>query len=84
MTVEVRDELLRGLNVSPQRLKLEAAVGLYASEDATLGQASAIAGVSQSEFLRELGRRGICVHYGVPDLEQDLQTLNDLGRLRKQ
>jgi predicted HTH domain antitoxin len=80
MTVEVRDELLRGLQVSPQRLRLEAAVGLFASEDATLGQAAAIAGISQSDFLHQLGRRGICVHYDVAELEEDLQTLARLER----
>jgi predicted HTH domain antitoxin len=80
MTIEVQDELLRGLHVTPQRLRLEAAVGLFASEEATLGQAAAIAGISQSEFLRELGRRGICVHYDVEEFEQDLQTLEKLRR----
>ncbi|HXI73907.1 MAG TPA: UPF0175 family protein [Verrucomicrobiae bacterium] len=83
MIVEVQDELLRGLKVSPQRLQLEAAAGLYASDAVTLGQAAAIAGISQSELLHELGRRGICVHYGVDDFEQDLQTLEDTGRLRR-
>jgi len=81
MTVEVRDECLRGLQVTPDRLRLEAAIGLYASEEATLGQAAGIAGVSQSQLLHELGRRGICVHYGASDLEEDLHTLERLGRL---
>ena len=75
MTIEVKDEFLRGIQVTPQRLCLEAAVGLYASEAATLGQSAAIAGVSQTEFLRELGRHGICIHYGLEDFEQDLRTL---------
>ena len=78
MNVEVQDERLQGLQVTPDRLRLEMAVGLYASEDVTLGQAAAIAGVSQTLFLRELGRRGICIHYGVEEFEQDLQTLATL------
>lgn len=81
MTIEVRDEQLRGLSVTPDRLKLAAAVGLYAGEDITLGQAAEIAGVSQSQFLHELGRHGICVHYGVEEFEADLQTLEKLGRI---
>ena len=84
MNVEVHDELLRGLNVSPQRLQLEAAIGLYTSDDVTLGQAAAIAGISQSELLHELGRRGVCVHYDVQEFEQDLQTLERLGRFHGQ
>ncbi|MBI5384056.1 MAG: UPF0175 family protein [Verrucomicrobia bacterium] len=83
MTVEVRDECLRGLPVTPDRLRLEAAIGLYASEDASLGQAADIAGVSQPEFLHELGRRGICVHYDVAEFESDLQTLQRAGRLSR-
>ena len=80
MNVEVQDEQLRGLQLTPERLRLEMAAGLYASEEVTLGQASAMAGVSQTQFLRELGRRGICIHYGIAEFEQDLETLNTLGR----
>ncbi|HEY1663964.1 MAG TPA: UPF0175 family protein [Verrucomicrobiae bacterium] len=80
MIVEVQDEQLRGLNITPERLKLEAAVGLYAAEDVTLGQAAQIAGVSQTQFLQELGRHGICVHYDLAELEEDLQTLEKLRR----
>jgi predicted HTH domain antitoxin len=81
MIVEVQDELLRGLKLSPQRLQLEAASGLYASEAVTLEQAAAIAGISQSEMLHELGRRGVCVHYDVEEFEADLRTLEKLGRI---
>jgi len=84
MTIEVHDELLRGLEISPARLRLEAAIGLYASEDVTLGQAAAIGQVSQSEFLHALGRHGVCVHYDVAEFEQDLQTLEKLGRWQPQ
>jgi predicted HTH domain antitoxin len=84
MTVEIQDEVLRGLNVTPGRLKVEAAVGLYASEDVTLGQAAQIAGINQTEFLHELGRRGICIHYDVAEFESDLRTLEKLGRIPRQ
>jgi len=80
VNVEVQDEKLQGLTVTPERLRLEMAVGLYASEEVTLGQAANIAGVSQTQFLHELGRHGVCIHYGVGDLEQDLKTLDSFGR----
>jgi predicted HTH domain antitoxin len=79
MTIELRDETLAGLKVTPDRLRLEMAVGLYASEEVTLGQGATIAEISQSQFQRELGRRGICIHYGVTELEEDLGTLKDLA-----
>lgn len=82
MTVEVQDELLHGLQISPERLRLEAAIGLYASGDLTLGQASSIAGVSQSEFLQALGRHGVNINYDVAEFEEDIQTLGRLGRLK--
>lgn len=82
MTVEVQDELLRGLQVSPEHLRLEAAIGLYASGDLSLGQASGIAQISQSEFLHALGRHGVGVNYDVTEFEADLRTLEKLGRLK--
>lgn len=82
MTVEVQDELLRGLQISPERLRLEAAIGLYASGDFTLGQAASVAGVSQSEFLQALGRHGVGVNYDVAEFEEDLRTLEKLGRVK--
>jgi predicted HTH domain antitoxin len=78
MNVEVGDEQLRGLNVTPERLRLEMAAGLYASDEVTLGQAAAIAGLSQTRFLHELGRRGICINYGIEEFEQDLKTIKTL------
>ena len=78
MTVEIHDEQLRGLHVTPERLRLEMAVGLYASDEVTLGQAAALAESSQTQFLKELGRRGVCIHYGVEELEEDLRTLDSL------
>lgn len=82
MTLEVQDELLRGLRVSPERLRLEAAIGLYASGDLSLGQAAGVAQVSPSEFLHALGRHGVGVNYDVAEFDQDLQTLEKLGRLK--
>ena len=82
MIVEVQDEFLRGLKVSPERLRLEAAIGLYASGDLSLGQASSVAQVSQSEFLQALGRHGVNVNYDVPEFEEDLKTLAKLSRLK--
>lgn len=80
MTIEVRDEVLCGHHLTPERLRLEAAVGLYASEEFTLGQAADLAGVSQTDFLHELGKRGIRFHYDIEEFEQDLRTLEGLPK----
>ncbi|MFM1769472.1 MAG: hypothetical protein RJA22_2001 [Verrucomicrobiota bacterium] len=43
--------------LSPRHTALFLAIGLFVSEEATLGQAAQVAGLSQADFLRELGRR---------------------------
>ena len=51
----------------------------------TLGQAAAIAGISQPGFLQELGKRTIPIHYGAAELEQDIGTVRKLaGNARRQ
>lgn len=66
---------------SPQELALHLAIGLFVSEEATLGQAAQIAGLSQPDFLRELGRRPIPIHYGAEELAVDLQAVERLAHL---
>ncbi|MBI2946677.1 MAG: UPF0175 family protein [Verrucomicrobia bacterium] len=44
----------------------------------TLGRAAEIAKMTQSDFQRELGRRGIPIHYDVEGLRADLRTLASL------
>jgi len=47
---------------SPQSTALHLAIGLFVAEEATLGQAAEVAGLTQADFLRELGRRHISIH----------------------
>jgi len=61
--------------ISPEEAALHLALGLFADEKVTLGQAAAVAGISQPAFLQELGKRKIPVHYGVEELEQDIATV---------
>jgi predicted HTH domain antitoxin len=77
------DKLGNGTELTPQRVKLEAAVGLYAGSTVTLGQAAELAGICQTDFLHELGKRGICINYGADDLAHDLKMVEVLHpRLR--
>ena len=80
MNIVVPDELLRGTAFDPGRALLDLAVGLYADSRATLGQAAEVAGLSQTQFLRELGRRSIPIHYGPDELKEDLQTVETLAQ----
>ena len=65
--------------LSPEEAALRLAIGLFVSEEATLGQAAETAGLSHAEFLKELGRRRISIHYGLEELEEDLQSLANTG-----
>ena len=64
---------------SPQSTALHLAIGLFVTEEATLGQAAQVAKLSQADFLRELGRRRIPIHYGVEELAADLLTVDSLA-----
>lgn len=57
----------------------EIAIALFQQEHITLSRASKIAGLHQLEFQKLIARRGICIHYDVEDLEQDLTSLHQDG-----
>ena len=64
-----------GLQLTREQALLDFAVGLYTDGRITLGRAAGIAMFSQADFQRELGRRGISIHYEVQDLREDVETL---------
>jgi predicted HTH domain antitoxin len=66
--------------LSPQSTALHLAIGLFVAEETTLGQAAEVAGLTQTDFLRELGRRHLPIHYGAEELSEDLRTVEALAR----
>jgi predicted HTH domain antitoxin len=66
--------------LSPKDAALHLAIGMFVTEEATLGQAAEIAGLTQAAFLKELGRRRIPIHYGPQELAEDLRTAEAFGR----
>jgi predicted HTH domain antitoxin len=65
--------------LSPKDGALHLAIGLFVAEEATLGQAAETAGLTQTEFLRELGKRRIPIHYGRDELNADLEAVEVLA-----
>ena len=61
--------------LSPRKAALHLAIGLFVSEEATLGQAAEIAGLTQAALLKELGARHISLHYGMDELVEDLKAV---------
>lgn len=78
MVIEIQDEALRGLKLTESQALLDLAVGLFTEQRVTLGRAAEIARLPQLDFQKELGRRGIAIHYDVDDLQADLRTLVEL------
>jgi predicted HTH domain antitoxin len=70
--------------ISREEVALQLALGLFADDKVTLGQAASIAGVSQTVFLHELGKRKIPVHYGLEDLEDDIAAAKEISRRGEQ
>lgn len=65
--------------LSPQFTALHLAIGLFVADESTLGQAAQVAGLSQADFMRELGQRRIPIHYGREELAADLQAVESLA-----
>jgi len=65
---------------SSEDLRLHLALGMFLDHRVTLGQGATIAGLSQSEFLRELGARRIPVHYDEADAAADIAAAEQRGR----
>lgn len=66
--------------LSPKDAALHLAIGLFVTDEATLGQAAEIAGLTQTAFLKELGRRRIPIHYGPQELAEDLRAVEAFVR----
>ena len=77
MTIELPDVNLGSL--TSEQARIEIACGLYAGRAASMGRAAKIAGISYTDFMHELGRRGICLNYTVEDIEHDMQMVDELA-----
>lgn len=75
ITIDIPDDL----QLTEADLRTELAIALFQQQRITLGTASQLAGLHQIEFQRLISSRGICIHYDVEDLEQDLASLRQDG-----
>ena len=75
MVIEIQDKPLRGLKLTEPQALIDLAVGMFTERRITLGRAGKIARQTQLDFQRELGRRGIPLHYDVENLQADVRTL---------
>lgn len=75
ITIDLPDQL----QLTEADLRNELAIALFQQNRITLGTASQLANLHQIEFQRLIASRGICIHYDIDDLEQDLSSLRQNG-----
>jgi predicted HTH domain antitoxin len=61
--------------------EVEIAVHLYAQGRLSIGKARELGGMTLWEFRQLLASRRIAPHYDVADLDEDVATLREIGRL---
>jgi predicted HTH domain antitoxin len=79
--VEVDQDILDSARLTPSELKVEMAVHLYEQGRLSVGKARELADMTLWEFRQLLASRRISPHYGETDLDEDVATLRELGRL---
>ena len=76
LTLEVPEDVTEALCLPEQevhpRLLLELGLSLYAQKLLSLGKGAKLAGLSQHDFSKQLGARGIARHYTHEELTEDL------------
>ena len=59
----LEDTYLKAAGYSEEQLKLEIAIMLFEQEKLSLRKAAALAGMHWLDFMKELDKRGIALHY---------------------
>jgi predicted HTH domain antitoxin len=79
--IEVPQEILDSARLTTAELKVELAVHLYAQGRLAIGKARELAAMSLWAFRQLLAARRIAPYYDETDLQEDINTLRELGRL---
>lgn len=78
VTLELPRHVVNAARITPDELKQELAIHLYATHRLSLGHAREMAGLSLWEFRHLLASRKIPAHYDVADLDEDMKTWAEL------
>ena len=74
----IPDNIVKQSNMTPGELLLEFAIFLYQREKLTLAQAARLSKLSRISFQKALAARKIPIHFGVEDLKQELETIEQV------
>ncbi len=81
MSMIISDEIIKASGMSEDELLLEIILLLFQQEKISLGKAAELLNMSQVRFQRLIANRGICIHYDVAELQEDIQHLTTKGWL---
>ena len=81
LSIEIPREIAYATKMSPDELRRELAVHLFAINKLSFGKAREMAGMNAWAFQQLLGSREIPLHYDLQEYEEDLATLRKLNRL---
>ncbi len=81
VSVKVPRDVLDSARLTIPELKVELAVYLYTQGRLSIGKARELADMTLWEFRQLLASRRISPHYDMLDLDEDVTTLREMGRL---
>jgi len=81
VSIEIPREIMHTTRMTPQELRQELAIHLFQQGKLSLGKARELANMTVWAFQLLLGSRGVQMHYGVEEYEEDRAVLKELGRL---
>lgn len=80
VAVEIPEDVLHAARMTPEELRRELAVHLFREGRLSFGKARELAGMTAWAFQMLLGSRGVPVHYGLREYEEDTAVLGVAGR----
>ena len=78
--IDIPQDILDSARLSPDALKQELALSLYAQRRLSIGKARELAGMSLWQFRQLLASRELPTHYDETELLEDLDTLSNWDR----
>ncbi|MBE0699976.1 MAG: UPF0175 family protein [Anaerolineaceae bacterium] len=81
VNLSIPRDILDSARMTPNQAKIELAVSLYAQGRLSIGKARELANMPIWELRQLLGSRKIEPHFNEDDLDQDVDTLTNMGLL---
>jgi len=80
-SLDIPQEILDSARLSLDEVRTELALSLYGAGRLSLGKARELADMTLWRFRQLVATRKIAPHYDIEDIQEDLETLRELGRL---